>query len=64
LLIGGTSDPYWDGAAAAATGAAVLEVPGADHSLERPGDLDATLAILAGVLSRVVAHLSGSHGRR
>jgi hypothetical protein len=57
LLIGGTSDPYWDGAAATATGAAVFEVPGVDHSLERPGDLDGTLAALAAVLSRVAAHL-------
>ena len=58
LLIGGTADPYWDGAAAAATGAAVLEVPGADHSLERPGDLHGTLDVLASVLSRMDEHLA------
>lgn len=57
LLIGGTADPYWDGAAAAATAAAVFEVPGADHSLERPGDLTGTLDVLRDVLSRVDAHL-------
>lgn len=57
LLIGGTADPYWDAAAAGATGAAVLEVPGADHSLERPGDLDGTLAVLSTVLARVAAEL-------
>jgi hypothetical protein len=57
LLIGGTADPYWDGAAARATGAAVFEVPGADHSLERPGDLDGTLAVLATVLSRIAVQL-------
>jgi hypothetical protein len=58
LLIGGTADPLWDGAAAAATGAAVLEVPGADHSLERPGDLTGTLEILAAVLSEIDAQLA------
>jgi len=58
LLIGGTADPYWDGAAAAATGAAVLEVPGADHSLERPGDLNGTLEVLPAVLSRIDTHLT------
>jgi hypothetical protein len=57
LLVGGTADPYWDGAAAAATGAAVFEVPGADHSLERPGDLDGTLAALTAVLARITAQL-------
>ena len=63
LLIGGTADPYWDGAAAAATGAMVFEVPGGDHSLERPGDLDATLAALAAVLARVTEHLDAARGR-
>lgn len=58
LLIGGTADPLWDGAAAAATGAAVLEVRGADHSLERPGDLTGTLEVLATVLSRIETQLS------
>ncbi|MFC5230332.1 hypothetical protein [Pseudonocardia zijingensis] len=32
-------------------------MPGADHSLERPGDLKGTLDVLAGVLSRIEAHL-------
>jgi hypothetical protein len=59
LLIGGTADPYWDGAAAAATGAAVLEIPGADHSLERPGDLTGTLEVLSTVLGRIGAQLDG-----
>jgi hypothetical protein len=58
LLIGGTADPYWDGAAAAATGADVFEVPGADHSLERPGDLAGTLEVLSTVLSRIDAQLT------
>jgi hypothetical protein len=57
LLIGGAADPYWDGGAAAATGAEVFEVPGADHSLERPGDLDGTLSALSAVLTRMAAQL-------
>jgi hypothetical protein len=57
LLVGGTADPYWDAAAAGATGAAVFEVPGADHSLERPGDLESTLGMLSAVLTRVAAQL-------
>jgi hypothetical protein len=63
LLIGGTGDPYWDGAAAAATGAAVFEVPGADHSLERPGDLNGTLEVLATVLSRIDAQVTALAAR-
>ena len=63
LLVGGTADPYWDGAAAAATGAGVFEVVGADHSLERPGDLDGTLAALAAVLTRMAAQLDALAGR-
>ncbi|WP_219412749.1 hypothetical protein [Pseudonocardia nigra] len=59
LLIGGGADPYWDRAAAASTGCTVVEVPGADHSLELPGDLDGTLTALAAVLARVGAHLDG-----
>jgi hypothetical protein len=42
---------------AASTGCTVVEVPGADHSLELPGDLDGTLTALAAVLARVGAHL-------
>ena len=63
LLIGGTADPYWDGAAAAATGAAVFEIPGADHSLERPGDLNGTLEVLFSVLSRMEAQLAALANR-
>jgi hypothetical protein len=64
LLIGGTADPYWDRAAAAATGAAVFEVPGADHSLERPGDLHGTLEVLAAVLARMEAQLTALEASR
>lgn len=36
LLVGGTRDPLWDSAVAAGSGADVLEIPGADHSLVLP----------------------------
>jgi hypothetical protein len=64
LLIGGTADPYWDGAAAAATGAAVYEVPGADHSLEWPGDLHGTLEVLSAVLTRMETQLAALEAGR
>jgi hypothetical protein len=37
LLVGGTADPLWDGGVAAASGTQVLEIDGADHSLEVGG---------------------------
>ena len=52
LLVGGTADRSWDPAAATATGAQVMEIPGADHSLELD-DILASLTILAGVQQRV-----------
>ena len=53
LLVGGTADPFWDGEAAAASGQRVLEVPGADHSLEVAGDPAATARALAAVVDAV-----------
>jgi len=54
LLVGGTEDDLWDGAAARATGARLLEVPGADHLMETPGDPGRT----AGILEQVAAEVS------
>lgn len=54
LLVGGTEDELWDSNAARATGARVLEVPGADHLLEVPSDP----ARSAEVLDRVAAEVS------
>ncbi|WP_432492330.1 alpha/beta hydrolase [Kineococcus auxinigenes] len=53
LLVGGDADPYWNPAAAAASGQRVLELPGADHSLEVPGNTEASLAALDGVVAAV-----------
>ena len=39
LLVGGTGDPTWDSAfAAGLANVEVLEIPGADHGLQQPGD--------------------------
>lgn len=38
LLVGGTDDPMWDGAAARGLSEDVLELDGADHGLARTGD--------------------------
>ncbi len=64
LLVGGTADPYWDHELAhelaasnwssAADGRAVVELPGLDHSLEVPGDPQASVDALA-ALTRTLA---------
>ena len=38
LLVGGTADESWDGGVARAAGHEVLELEGADHALQIPGD--------------------------
>ena len=51
LLVGGTGDPYWDGALARSLTPHVLEVPDADHGMVLPGR---PLARSAAVLGQVV----------
>jgi hypothetical protein len=46
LLIGGTADPMWDGALARRLSPHVLEVAGANHGMEVPGPVTATIAVL------------------
>lgn len=53
LLVGGTADPAWDGAAAHATGLDVVEVPGADHALHVGTDWRASLTALHTTLEAV-----------
>lgn len=65
LLAGGTADGLWDGALAAASGARVLEVDGADHSLEVDGEPDRTARVLDDVTAAVVDLAAPLHaGRR
>jgi hypothetical protein len=53
LLVGGTADRFWDGAAARSVTADVVEVDGADHSMLVPGGLAASAAILGRVAAAV-----------
>jgi hypothetical protein len=56
IAVGGTADAHWREGAFDGTGIEVLEVPGADHSLELP-DWRASLAAQADVFERLAAHL-------
>ena len=64
LLIGGSDDPSWDGRVAVTlSNAEILELPGADHSLEAPGDIAVSLGNLKRVtdaVSRFAATLTDS----
>jgi hypothetical protein len=46
-LIGGTSDPIWDGALARELSDDVVELDGADHGLARPRDAQAVVDAVA-----------------
>lgn len=49
LLVGGTADSLWNGDAARQSGAEVLEIPDADHNLERADDPTGSVNILGQV---------------
>ncbi|PZR54234.1 alpha/beta hydrolase [Xylanimonas oleitrophica] len=57
VLAGGSDDPLWDPVVAAKSGARVVEVAHADHSLMVPGDWRASLAAL-GEVTAAVAELA------
>ena len=56
IAVGGTADSHWRPGALDDSGIVVLEVPGADHSLELP-DWRASLAAQAEVFESLAAHL-------
>jgi hypothetical protein len=56
IVVGGTADAQWREGAFEDSGIAVLEVPGADHSLELP-DWRASLEAQAQVFEGLAAHL-------
>jgi hypothetical protein len=58
LLVGGTADPSWNRTLAHESDREVLELVGADHALEFPGDPDATAAALETLRSRVRGFLA------
>jgi hypothetical protein len=51
LLVGGTADEWWDGAAARRLTPHVLETDGADHGLQVPGPMTASIAVLGQVIA-------------
>lgn len=53
LLVGGTADPLWDGAAARRLSPHVLEVEGADHGMYVPGPLVDSVAVLGRVVAAI-----------
>ena len=57
LLVGGTADPEWDGGLARSLPVEVLEVPGADHSLQRGSDPATNLDILHSMSQGLAAFL-------
>ncbi len=54
LLVGGTADEAWVGPVAAASGADVLELPGADHGLGVDGDAVRGAEVQLDVVRRLV----------
>ena len=53
LLVGGTADRLWDGAAARSITPHVIEVDDADHAMFVPGRLSASAAVLGQVMTAV-----------
>ena len=53
LLVGGTKDPLWDAEVARQSAADVLELEGANHSLEFGESHEPSLAALRQVVARV-----------
>lgn len=54
LLVGGTADNAWNSNVAKASGQQVLEIPGADHGLEIPGDPLASVGVLRNIVATLV----------
>lgn len=55
LLIGGAADETWNGEVAKFSGQQILEIPGADHGLEIPGDPLASVRALGEIVATVGA---------
>ena len=53
LLVGGGADESWDGQLARSLGTDVLELEGADHSLQLPGDPLGSIEVLRRVAERM-----------
>jgi len=53
LLIGGTADETWNGNVAKSSGQQVLEISGADHGLEIPGDPSTSVRVLGEIVATI-----------
>jgi hypothetical protein len=62
LLVGGTADPLWDSDVAHAGSVEVLEVVGADHSLEFGGAVIPAIAALRLVMERMASFVDNLRG--
>jgi hypothetical protein len=60
LLVGGTADESWDGELPRRAGHEVLELEGADHALQIPGDPLASVDALRRVAERTDAFVAAS----
>jgi hypothetical protein len=58
LLVGGTADPHWQVPAATGPGVTIIELPGADHGLQQPGDWRRSLLDQVEIFDRI-NHLAG-----
>jgi hypothetical protein len=53
LLVGGSADSHWRPPAAAGPGVTIMELPGADHGLQQPGDWRRSLLSQVDVFDRI-----------
>jgi hypothetical protein len=53
LLVGGTADSYWDGGQARRLSPHVLDVADADHGMNVPGPMVATVNVLARIVAAI-----------
>jgi hypothetical protein len=56
LICAGTADPYYDADRAHALSADVSEFPGANHSIEVPGDWQRSLEYLSGTVAALARY--------
>lgn len=68
LIILGDADPHYDPAALAALPATmqsgIVMIPGANHGLDRPGDVNASVAALAQAVSAMAGFMRGNQPGR
>ena len=57
LMIGGTADEAWNHEVAKSSGQQLLEIPGANHGLEIPGDPSASVRLLGEIVSTILTFM-------